>query len=204
MTKRRFKSLLNGFIVSVLLYVAVQFLNSQLRQIPEISKGFPTVSPQTTVIATGSPAVLGEQEPTELGELAVVKKVVDGDTIELENGQHVRYIGIDTPESKKPNTPIQCFAIEASKRNVELVEGKQVRLVKDVSHTDRYDRLLRYVYVDGVFINKQLVEEGYAFARSYPPDIAFQKDLQAAEGHAREQHKGLWAQCEVKNGRVQN
>ncbi|MBI3335237.1 MAG: thermonuclease family protein [Candidatus Portnoybacteria bacterium] len=75
-----------------------------------------------------------------------VARVIDGDTIELENGQRVRYIGIDTPETSDPRKPIQCFGIEAAKKNQELVEGKMVRLEKDVSERDRYARLLRYVY----------------------------------------------------------
>jgi micrococcal nuclease len=142
-----------------------------------------------------TPAVLGDKD--EEGEVEKVKKVVDGDTIELVNGQKVRYIGMDTPESKKPNTPVQCYAEAAAARNAQLVEGKEVRLVKDVSETDRYGRLLRYVYVGDVFVNQELVEEGYAFSRSYPPDISKQEVLRMSEQQAREQDKGLWGSCTI-------
>lgn len=132
-----------------------------------------------------------------------VKRVIDGDTIELENGKKVRYIGIDTPELHHPTKPVQCFGQEAMEINKELVEGKSVRLVKDVSEIDRYGRLLRYVYLDdssaspsSLFINKYLVEEGYAHVATFPPDVAFEPVFQAAEQRARDGNKGLWSKCE--------
>lgn len=76
-----------------------------------------------------------------------VKRVVDGDTIELENGERLRYIGIDTPETKHPTKPVQCYGEDAYQINKKLVEGKTVKLVKDISEVDKYKRLLRYVYV---------------------------------------------------------
>jgi endonuclease YncB( thermonuclease family) len=103
------------------------------------------------------------------GEMASVTRVIDGDTIEVNlNGQlhSVRYIGMNTPERDET-----CFA-EATSANAALVQGQTVRLVKDVSETDRYNRLLRYVYVGDVFVNARLVEEGYAEVVSYPPDNA--------------------------------
>lgn len=128
-------------------------------------------------------------------ESAIVKRVVDGDTIELEDGRVVRYIGIDTPETKHPTKGVQCFGREASAFNTQLVTGKSILLEKDVSNVDRYGRLLRYVWLDGKLINWQLVAEGYAFASSYPPDIARQTDFTAAEKLARQNLLGLWASC---------
>ena len=93
---------------------------------------------------------------------SIVSRIVDGDTIELGTGERVRYIGIDTPETVDPRKEVQCFGKEASAKNKELVEGKEVRLVKDVSDKDKYGRLLRYVYVGDVFVNEKLVSEGYA------------------------------------------
>src|SRR4030067_982445 len=84
-----------------------------------------------------------ESQPTAKGEMLVVK-VVDGDTVELENGQKVRYIGIDTPETTLGKN--DCYGTEATEKNKELVEGKRVRLEKDISETDKFGRLLRYVY----------------------------------------------------------
>lgn len=123
---------------------------------------------------------------------ALVTEVIDGDTIRLETGETVRYIGVDTPETRHPTKPVECFGEEATKRNVELVLGREVRLVKDVSETDRYGRLLRYVYVGDVFINQQLAREGYAYSSAFPPDISLQKQLQEAQRFAQSEVLGLW------------
>lgn len=124
-----------------------------------------------------------------------VTRIIDGDTIELENGQKIRYIGIDTPETVAPNKPEGCFGKDAANKNRELVENKYVRLEKDVNETDRYGRLLRYVYVDNIFVNEYLVRQGYAFAVSYPPDISKQEILREAENEAKTHLRGLWGSC---------
>ncbi|MDO8487336.1 MAG: thermonuclease family protein [Candidatus Curtissbacteria bacterium] len=126
---------------------------------------------------------------------AKVARVIDGDTIELEDGQRVRYIGIDTPETVDPRKPVQCFGREASNKNKELVESKTVRLEKDVSETDKYGRFLRYVYVEDAFVNDFLVRQGFAHSSSYPPDIKHQQQFQQAEKEAQENNRGLWAGC---------
>ncbi|MBI1869396.1 thermonuclease family protein [Candidatus Gottesmanbacteria bacterium] len=152
------------------------------------------LAPAATVIPTLiiSPALIEGK--------SMVTKVIDGDTIELATGQRVRYIGIDTPESVDPRKSVECFARQAAARNKELVLGKSVRLEKDVSQTDKYGRLLRYIYVnnqDGneLMVNDVLVREGYAFARSFPPDIKYQERFRQAEEQARRENKGLWASC---------
>lgn len=127
---------------------------------------------------------------------AKVTKVVDGDTIKLESGQTVRLIGIDTPETVDPRRGVQCFGKEASDKTKELLVGALITLEKDVSETDKYGRLLRYVYKDGVMINKLLVEQGYAHASSYPPDVKYQDQLKTAEQEARKAGRGLWSDCE--------
>ncbi len=137
-----------------------------------------------------------EQTNSVNQEKLTVKEIIDGDTIHLSNGQKVRYIGVDTPETVHPSKPVQCFGKEASNKNKELVEGKEVRLEKDVSETDRYDRLLRYVYVGDIFINDYLVRNGYAYASSYPPDVKYQSLFLEAQKEARENQRGLWATCE--------
>lgn len=123
-----------------------------------------------------------------------VLRVVDGDTIEIEGGQKLRYIGVDTPETVDPRRDPQCFGKEASLYNKTLAEGKEVYLEKDVSETDRYGRLLRYVYLEenDISVNEQLVKEGYAVASSYPPDIKYQEQFKMAEQEARNNQKGLW------------
>ena len=132
------------------------------------------------------------------GELVKVVRVVDGDTINVEiNGkvEPVRYIGIDTPETVDPRKPVQCFGVESSKKNKELLEGKTVRLETDITDRDKYNRLLRYVWLDDILINQKLVEDGFAKSYSYPPDIKYQDKFVAAEKKAREDKLGLWTAC---------
>ena len=134
------------------------------------------------------------QQPAGL-HAARVRRAVDGDTIELADGRRVRYIGIDTPESVAPGRPVDCFGREASARNKALVEGGTIHLEKDVSETDRYGRLLRYVWVDGVLSNEALVREGFAQGATYPPDVKYQDRLLAAQRQAREEGAGLSSAC---------
>lgn len=129
------------------------------------------------------------------GEMVTVLRVIDGDTIELESGERVRYIGIDTPESVHPDKPDECFGAEAAARNRELVEGRTVTLLRDVSDRDKYGRLLRYVYVGDVLVNGLLVREGYAQVTTYPPDVAHVEEYLIAQRVAREAGRGLWGGC---------
>lgn len=129
---------------------------------------------------------------------ARVSRVVDGDTIDVDiPGQGVkrlRYIGVNTPETVDPRRPVEWYGQEASSANKRLVEGQQVWLEKDVSETDRYGRLLRYVYLsDGRMVNAELVREGFAQASSYPPDVRYQEQLRVLEQEARQAQRGLWA-----------
>ncbi len=154
------------------------------------------ISEQTADV-TGVDIVNTTKAP-QSGELVKVVRVVDGDTINVEiNGkvESVRYIGIDTPETVDPRKPVQCFGVEASKKNKELVEGKMVRLEKDITDRDKYNRLLRYIWLDDVLINQELVEQGFAKSYSYPPDIKYQDKFVAAEKKAREDKLGLWTAC---------
>lgn len=144
-------------------------------------------SPQT-IIPTATPSTEG----------LLVKSVIDGDTIELEDGTKIRYIGIDTPESVHPSKPVECFGKEAATKNEELVGGKRVRLEKDISETDRYDRLLRYAYVGDLFVNDFLVRQGYANAVSFPPDVRYLEQFRQAEREARESKRGLWSSCPLE------
>lgn len=129
---------------------------------------------------------------------ARVTRVVDGDTIEVSIGGRrytVRYIGVDTPESVAPGQPVECYGREASRRNRELVEGKTVLLEKDVSETDRYGRLLRYVWADGVMVNAVLVAEGYAQVATFPPDVKYVDLFRRLQEEARARGLGLWGAC---------
>ena len=142
--------------------------------------------------------VLENGVAADMDDLVRVVRAVDGDTIEVELGggvERVRYIGIDTPETVDPRKPVQCFGVEASKKNKELVAGKMVRLEKDIIDRDKYNRLLRYVWLDDTLVNLELVAQGFATSYSYPPDIKYQERFMAAEKKAREDKLGLWTAC---------
>jgi micrococcal nuclease len=136
------------------------------------------------------------------GEGQVVR-VVDGDTIRVRLGgrtERVRYIGVDTPESVKPGTPVQCYAKRAAAANAALVAGREVRLVGDVEHRDRYGRLLAYVYRvgDGAFVNAVLVRDGYARTLTIAPNVAHAAELARLAGTARTAGRGLWRACAME------
>ncbi|MFQ5827035.1 MAG: thermonuclease family protein [Dehalococcoidia bacterium] len=120
-------------------------------------------------------------------DTVAVLRVIDGDTIVVSGDLRVRYIGINAPEMD------EYFGRQAWQANRRLVEGKRVRLEKDISNTDRYGRLLRYVWVDGLLVEAELVREGYARARAYPPDVKYQGKLEALQREAREVGRGIWA-----------
>lgn len=120
---------------------------------------------------------------------ALVQRVVDGDTIVLASGERVRYVGMDTPEVTEAP---EFFGPEATEANLRLVAGRRVRLERDVSDLDKFDRLLRYVYVDGVMVNAELVREGFAMALAYPPDTRYATCLAGLEKEARQAGRGLW------------
>ncbi len=124
----------------------------------------------------------------------IVTRVIDGDTIELRNGEKVRYIGIDTPERHHPRKDVEYFAQEAYKANRQMVENKKVKLEFDVQQKDRYGRLLAYVYTeDGIMINEWLVANGYARVATFPPNVRYVDRFLRLEQEAREQNIGLWS-----------
>jgi len=158
-----------------------------------------TPSVATPAIAT-TPVALGPTGPTGPTTTARVTRVVDGDTIivAIDGGTaRVRYIGMDTPESVKPGTPVEPMAEEAAAANRDLVEGREVVLERDVSETDQYGRLLRDVWVqqDGrlLLVGLELVRRGFAQVTTFPPDVKYVDDLLAAQREARDAGVGLWA-----------
>ncbi len=128
-------------------------------------------------------------------EFSRVSRVIDGDTIEIEGGGYVRYIGVDTPELAKDTKPAECFATEAQEMNASLVSGKTIRLVRDVSEIDDYKRLLRYVYVGDLLVNEALVRQGAARATPIKPDVSFASLLYSAQEEASQNNRGLWSTC---------
>ncbi len=135
----------------------------------------------------------------EYGKPIRVVHVVDGDTIQLINGEYVRYIGMDTPEEVDPRKPVQCFAKEAAAENTRLTDGQDVTIYKDVSDRDKYGRLIGFVYLsDGTFVNATLVKEGFAFAYPYKPDISKSAEFKAEQTAAKTAGLGLWSACVVR------
>lgn len=170
------------FIISLLILGFGFFVDKNTSQLPDF-----TPNPQFV-----------PQEDIQTDETFLVTRVIDGDTIELEDGRRVRYIGIDTPEIKDSRKSVQCFAREAMEKNKELVEGKYVRLGKDVSDKDKYGRLLRYVYIQGseeIFVNDYLARQGFALVATYPPDVKYQEKFIEVQKEARVNNRGLWREC---------
>ena len=145
-------------------------------------------SQPTTVVATSLSLASCVPSSTQR-DLGTVVGIVDGDTISVSiDGQYfrVRYIGMDTPEQNEP------YYYQATAANQALVYGKEVVLVKDVSETDRYGRLLRYVFVGNVFVNYELVKQGYASIATYPPDTACSSYFSTGQNQARSSQTGIW------------
>jgi micrococcal nuclease len=158
-----------------------------------------------TVVLTGgcdrSAAVAAPDPRSPSGPNALVVRVVDGDTVVVRIGpreESARLIGIDTPETKRPDTPIECFGPEASDRlHALLPPDTEVRLELDQEARDRYGRLLVYLHrgTDGAFINEVMVREGLADSLSIAPNTAYEDRFAAAVGSARDQRAGLWGAC---------
>ncbi len=180
-------------VVALLALVALVALVAGCSALPQASAAPSAPIPDAVarVLAAG---------PTGPTTTAIVDRVVDGDTIIVRIGRdsdRVRYIGMDTPETVKPGTPVEWMGPEASAANKRLVSGRTVILEKDVSERDQYGRLLRDVWMkDGdrwTLANIQLVLGGFAQVTTYPPDVKYVDALLAAQRVARDADAGLWA-----------
>lgn len=195
--KRKLVALIAGLSLVLLGFSLGRLTDSRQEKLPGILG-------QGSQISSISPTPVSQVSQAS-PDLLLVTRVIDGDTIEVENGERIRYIGIDTPETVDPRKPVQCFGKEATEKNKELVEGKQVRLEKDITDRDRYNRLLRYVYVadtpkrSELFVNFELVKQGFAYSYTYPPDVAHQSEFIAAQEEAQEAGRGLWSTCPLSS-----
>jgi len=130
---------------------------------------------------------------------AVVTRVVDGDTAEmdLESGgeEGVRFIGVDTPESVAPGQPVECFGKKASGFTARMIEGERVALRFGAERRDRYDRLLAYVYLGDRFVNAELVRLGYARTLEIAPNVDFAERFARLQQGAANAGRGLWGAC---------
>lgn len=140
-----------------------------------------------------------EEQTVDPNQPVDVVKVVDGDTVDVSiagKTERLRLIGIDTPETVDPRVPVQCFGVEASNKAKELLEGKKVKLEADPvqGERDKYDRLLRYVYLpDGQSFNKLMISEGYAYEYTYQTPYKYQAEYKQAQKDAEANKRGLWA-----------
>jgi len=172
------------YILAVILAILQLFFNRN--QLPKIS-----------LIPTNVPT------PTCRGQACLTRtkviRVIDGDTIEIEGKQKVRYIGVNSPEifhdSTGKKTGEQCFANESYLENKRLVEGKEIYIQKDVSEVDKYKRLLRYVWVGDAFVNDYLVRQGFAQVSTFPPDVRYHQQFLEAQKEAQVNNRGLWKEC---------
>lgn len=132
---------------------------------------------------------------------AEVKRVVDGDTFETDKGEKVRLIGMNTPETVKPNSPVEKYGKEASAYSKKQLTGKTVYLFADAGDKDKYGRLLRYVFIKGgaEMYNETMLKEGYANTMTIPPNVMFAKTFVETEREARNKGKGLWSGGDAKS-----
>ena len=138
----------------------------------------------------------GESGPRSVD--AFVTRVVDGDTVEAQIGdevEDVRLIGVDTPETVKPEAPVECFGPEASNFTHRVLEGQPVRLVLGVERRDIYGRLLAYAYIDHRFFNAELVRRGLARTLEIPPNTLHRALFRRLELRAARGGRGLWGAC---------
>lgn len=124
-----------------------------------------------------------------------VTRIVDGDTIVIDykgKQEKVRLIGVNTPETVKPNSPVEHYGKEASDFTKKMLTNKKVELEFDIGQRDKYNRLLAYIYLDGVMFNKTLVKEGYAQVMTIPPNVKYADEFIKLQKEARENKRGLW------------
>lgn len=201
----RFKLLILSILTTTIgALILANFLSSKIDQKDPVSSGQTQEKIQNQVLSQqeSSTSQIEEENTIDFSrEKVKVIRVVDGDTVEIEGGQKIRYIGIDTPESTKT---LDCFGREATAKNRDLVDGKIIGIEKDFSQADKYGRLLRYVWIDQMLVNDYLVRQGYAYASSYPPDIKYQDLLTEAQKEARENNRGLWESCQTRSSQPQD
>lgn len=195
---QQFIALLHQMIALILQKIQVlqaQLVEIQARELTASSVApSPSPVPQPIPLPTPTPTPVPTITPPEISvTTAIVDYVIDGDTIELRNRERVRLIGINTPEIGQP------YSSEAKNKLKELTEGKEVKLEKDITNRDQYNRLLRYIWLGDVLINLEMVRLGYANSYTYPPDVKYQDQIVVAEREAREKKIGLWVPAETSS-----
>lgn len=182
-------------ILAFLLFALFLLYNEQRTQVVPEQQALSVMEAQSE---TGALAATTTSISTTTKNFFIVSRVIDGDTIEVTRDgikEKVRLIGINTPETVDPRRTVECFGKEASAHAKEILMGQKVMLVSDDTQTkyDKYGRLLAYVYrEDGLFVNKHMIEEGYAYEYTYRVPYIFQKEFKEAQLKAQTEGKGLW------------
>ena len=149
--------------------------------------------------STSGTEITNKEQKLENSSLNLIQyeviRVIDGDTVELKNGERLRYNDIDTPETVHPSKPVECYGPQASAKNKDLVEGEIILVELGNPEKDRYGRLLGYVYVDDLFVNAELVRGGYAEVNSYGNPGSKLSNLLDIEKNAKKSMQGLWEAC---------
>ena len=179
---------------------SVSFDGSTSSSFSATGSGASTTTSTPSLPSTTPPSTAPRAQPATLppGDDATITRHVDGDTIYVSGLGSVRLIGIDTPETKDPRTVVECFGKEASAHIAALLPiGTRVRVAYDVERTDRYNRVLAYLYrsSDALFINAAMIIQGYAAAYPYPPNVANADWFAALDREARNANVGLWTAC---------
>ena len=179
-TKNMKKRTIVGLISIVAIVAVVMFAGCIEEEEGSVPTSTPTITPSQTATLT---------PPLEITS-AIVSKVIDGDTIKLQNGERVRLLGINTPEMGQP------YYEEATNRLKELIEGKTITLEKDIEDKDQYGRLLRHIYIDDTFVNLEMVREGYANVYVIHPNVKYSSKFENTEEEAKNAKRGIWQPSE--------
>lgn len=194
-----------AFLGLVLLILIQQYVRMERERPLTESSAPPAQSTRSDPSHQNGP-ILEEGPTSQFSEQALVrvKRVVDGDTLLLTNGERVRLFGVDTPETKKPDTPVQPFGPEASEFTRQMVEGQVVTLVFDRERYDKFGRTLAFVFVNQICLNEELIRQGLSAAQlQYPFRSDMKQRFTRAEAEAREHRRGLWS-IPGWDGRMQN
>jgi len=167
---------------------------SEKNLIPTIHETVKKVEPFLTPSAQPSPTITFQKVQGASDSANLVIKVLDGDTLVMENGEKVRFIGVNSPETGQP------YSVQSTQMTKEFVLGKVVRLETDTTPRDRYGRLLAYVYRGDRMINEELIRRGVAIVETIPPNVKYELQLKNAQRDARANCEGLWVGlCEDKS-----
>ena len=167
-------------VVAAILLLLLSFLLSWILKRKTSAPPIPTAVTDRSEPSPGSP------NKGPISHRGFVARIIDGDTIELEEGERVRYLGINTPEKGRP------FYAEAMEANEILVAGQEVELELDIQTTDQYGRTLAYVWIGERMVNFELLWQGFANISTFPPNVKYEGQFLAAEREAQEAERGLW------------